>query len=80
MAWSFMIHAALNWGKDGSDDVSLWSFALDHASWLYNRVPQRRSGITPMEMTTSVIFDHRDLAKKSFLGMSMLHFGTQATE
>ena len=68
MARSFMIHAALNWGEDGSDDVSLWSFALDHASWLYNRVPQRRSGITPMEMTTSVMSDHRDLARTHVWG------------
>ena len=32
MARSFMIHAALNWGEDGSDDLSLWCLALDHAS------------------------------------------------
>jgi transposase InsO family protein len=25
MARSFMIHAALNWGKDGSDDLKLWT-------------------------------------------------------
>ena len=68
MARSFMIHAALNWGEDGSDDLSLWSFALDHASWLYNRVPQRRSGITPMEMATSVMSDHRDLARTHVWG------------
>jgi transposase InsO family protein len=40
MARSFMIHAALHWGKDESDDISQWSFAVDHAYWLYNRIPQ----------------------------------------
>ena len=41
MAREFMIHTALNWGDDGSDNLSLWSFAVDHAAWLYNRIPQR---------------------------------------
>ncbi len=40
MARSFMIHAALHWGEDGSDDISQWSFAVDQASWLYNCIPQ----------------------------------------
>ena len=46
MAREFMIHTALNWGDDGSDNLSLWSFAVDHAAWLYNRIPQRESGIS----------------------------------
>ena len=44
MARSFMIHTALHWGEDGSDDISLWSFAVNHATWLYNCIPQRGSG------------------------------------
>jgi hypothetical protein len=58
MAPLFMIHAALNWGEDGSDDVSLWTFAVNHAAWLYNRIPQCFSGITPMEMVTNIKSDH----------------------
>ena len=56
-----MIHAALHRGSDGSDDVSLWSFAVDHAAWLYNQIPQCQSGITPLEMITSAKSDHCDL-------------------
>ena len=48
MARDFMIHAAINWGEDGSDDLSLWPFALDHAAWPYTRVPQQNSGLTPL--------------------------------
>ena len=29
MAREFMIHAAISWGEDGSDDLSVWPFALD---------------------------------------------------
>jgi len=39
MARMFMIHSGLHWIGDGSDDLSLWSFAVDHACWIYNRLP-----------------------------------------
>lgn len=68
MARSFMIHAALNWGDHGSDDLSLWSFAVDHSAWLYNRIPQRQSGITPMEMITKCKTDHSDLLRTHVWG------------
>jgi hypothetical protein len=56
-----MIHAALNWGGDGSDDITLWSFVVDHAAWLYNRIPQWFSSITPLEMVTQCKSDHWQL-------------------
>lgn len=61
MAQSFMIHAALNWGKDKSDDITLWSFAVDNAVWLYNRIPQRFSGIIPLKVVMRCKLDHQDL-------------------
>jgi hypothetical protein len=63
MAWSFMIHAALNWGEGGSDDITLWLFAVDRAAWLYNRILQQFSGITPLEMVTKCKSDHQDLMR-----------------
>eukprot|EP00956_Cyclotella_meneghiniana_P020859 scaffold37342_cov71-Cyclotella_meneghiniana.AAC.1 len=68
MARSFMIHTALNWGEFGSDDLSLWSFAVDHAAWLYNRIPQRTSGLTPLEMLTKCKTDHSDLLRTHVWG------------
>ena len=68
MARSFMIHAALNWGMNGSNDLKLWSLALDHAGWLYNRIPQRRSGITPLEFVTKDKANHVDLARTHVWG------------
>ena len=68
MARSFMIHAALNWEMNGSNDLKLWSLALDHTGWLYNRIPQRRSGITPLEFVTKYKANHVDLARTHVWG------------
>ena len=58
-----MIHDAISWGKGGSDDLFLWPFALDHAAWSYNRVPQQNSGLTPQEMVSGCESDHKDLMR-----------------
>ncbi len=42
----------------GADDISLWPFAVKHAVWLYNRVPNFESGLTPMELLTKQKADH----------------------
>ena len=52
MARLFMIHSTLHWVSDGANDLDLWPFAVDHATWLYNRVSQANSGITPLELLT----------------------------
>jgi hypothetical protein len=54
MARSFMIHAALHWGDNGLGDIELWSFAVDHAAWLYNQIPQ---------MVSQCKSDHCDLIR-----------------
>ena len=46
-----MTHASLHWTDHGSDDLSLWSFA-------YNRVPNARSGLTPLELVTKERSDY----------------------
>ncbi len=39
MARTFMLRVALHWSKYGVDNLSLWRFAVKHAAWLYNRLP-----------------------------------------
>ncbi|KAL7484431.1 hypothetical protein ACHAW6_010069 [Cyclotella cf. meneghiniana] len=68
MAQSFMIHTVLHWGEDGSDDISMWPFAMDHAACLYNHILQRMSGITPIKMTTCTKPDHDDLMQAHVWG------------
>ena len=63
MARYYMIHAAVNWGCDGTDDMELWPFAVDHAAYVYNLLPQRSSGLTPLEFLSSIRSDHSDLRR-----------------
>ena len=61
MARTFLVHSSLHWTDMGADDISLWPFAVKHAVWLYNRVPNYESGLTPMELLTKQKADHRDI-------------------
>ncbi len=60
MARTFMVNASLHWTDCGSDDLSLWSFAVKHSVWIYNRVPNARSGLTPFELVTNEWSDYKD--------------------
>ena len=48
MARASMIHVALHWTDSQVDDILLWPFAVKHAAWLYNRLPNQVTGITPL--------------------------------
>ena len=43
-----MLHAALRWPDVA--DKQLWPMAVDHATYLYNRLPNPTSGLTPLEV------------------------------
>ncbi len=69
MACTFMIHVSLHWDEQGSDAVALWPFTVRHAVWLYNRLPNGVTGLSPMEVVTGTCLDHRDLLHPG-VGMS----------
>ncbi len=52
----------------GLDDILLWPFAVKHAVWIYNRVPTRQSGLTPLELLTKSKVDHRDILRAHVWG------------
>ncbi len=52
MVQTFMVHAFLHWTERGLDNLSLWSFAVQHSVWVYNHVPNARSDLTPLELIT----------------------------
>jgi transposase InsO family protein len=49
MARTMMLHAALRYG-DRVITQDLWPQAMDHAVWLYNRMPRTDTGLSPNEM------------------------------
>ncbi len=63
MARTFMVHASLHWTDRGSDDLSLWSFAVKHSVWIYNCVMNAWSGLTPLELVTKERSDYKDILR-----------------
>jgi hypothetical protein len=68
MARTFMVHVSLHWAERGVDDLSLWGFAVKHAAWIHNRIPNQTSGLTPLELLTKTKADHRDLLRSHVWG------------
>mgnify|MGYP000400032102 CR=1 FL=1 len=55
-----MLHQDLQWPSEARLD--LWPFALDHAVYLWNHMPQRESRLAPIEIFGSTRFaDYRHL-------------------
>ncbi|KAL7461742.1 hypothetical protein ACHAXS_003253, partial [Conticribra weissflogii] len=67
-ARTMMVHCALHWPSDNADELNLWPFAMEHAAWLYNRLPNRVSGLTPLEVFTRTKSDHQDLLRAHVWG------------
>ena len=65
MTREFMIHGAIHWGNNRSDDMTLWTFTLDFEAWLYimvyNLVSQENSMLTYLEKVSCCKSDHKDL-------------------
>ena len=64
-----MVHTSLHWVSDGADDIRLWAFAVSHAAWLYNRLPNKHLGWkSPLEVSTKTKSDHRNLLRTHIWG------------
>eukprot|EP00804_Cyclotella_cryptica_P017353 CCRYP_020903-RA/>CCRYP_020903-RA protein AED:0.09 eAED:0.09 QI:0/-1/0/1/-1/1/1/0/153 len=74
MARTFMVHVSLHWSGRGVDDLALWGFAVKHAAWVYNLVPSRLLGLTPLELLTKTKADHRDLIPSHVWGCPVFVF------
>jgi transposase InsO family protein len=49
MARTMMLHAALR-SPSGFITADLWPMAMDHAAWLYNRIPSLETGLAPIKV------------------------------
>jgi len=68
MARTFLIHVSLHWTDRGVDDLALWSFPVKYAAWLYNRLPNRITGLSPIEIATRTKSNHKDLLRTHVWG------------
>ena len=68
-ARKMMTHTALHWPDDNADNIRLWAFAVTHAAWLYNHMPNKNLGwMSPLEIFTKTQSDHRDLLRARVWG------------
>jgi hypothetical protein len=63
-----MVHAAVHWPSNGSDNIRLWPFAVQHVFWLFNQFPNRVTGLNPLEVFTKTKSDHPDLQRAHVWG------------
>ncbi len=47
-----MVHVSLHCSKYGTGNLAPWGFAMKHAVWLHNCIPNHLSGLTLMELLT----------------------------
>jgi hypothetical protein len=57
-ARTMMLHSIIMWPDQA--DLALWPFALDHAVYLWNNMPQRESRMSPLELFTGQKFPSYD--------------------
>ena len=53
-----MVYAAVHWPINGSDNIRLWLFAIQHAVWLFNCISNRVTGLILLEVFTKTKSDH----------------------
>lgn len=56
IARSMMFHAAIHWPDMA--DPCLWPMAVQHAVYLYNRVPHEQTGVSPYDLFTRTRWPH----------------------
>ena len=50
MARTMMLHATIRWPEVA--DAQLWPMAVEYAVYIYNRLPQKDTGLSPLEVLT----------------------------
>jgi transposase InsO family protein len=50
MARTMMLHAAIRWPETA--DASLWPMAVDYAVYIHNHIPNRATGLSPLDLFT----------------------------
>ena len=56
---TMLLHAMVYWSKETK--LELWPFAVDYVVFLWNRMPQEKSKVSPLELFYSIKSNHEDL-------------------
>ena len=57
-----VIHFVMHWPQ--AADTNLWSFAVDHAIYIWNRIPDGKTHFSPVDLFTSNLhFSNNDLQR-----------------
>ncbi len=56
--------------EHGADNLALWGFAVKHAVWLHNRIPNHLVGLTSLESITKTKANHCNLLHTHVWGCS----------
>ena len=63
-----MVHAAMYWPSNSSDNTHVWPFDIQYAVWLFNHIPNQDTGLTPLEFFTKTKSDHHELQRAHVWG------------
>ena len=59
IARTMMLHAAIHWPDVA--DPQLWPMAVQHAAYLFNHIPQERTGLAPVDIFTKSRWEQNKL-------------------
>ena len=67
MARAMLIHFAMHWPQVA--ETNLWPFAVDHAVYLWNRIPNKSTKLAPIDIFTTLLhFGNNDLQRLHVFG------------
>jgi hypothetical protein len=67
MSRAMMIHFAMHWPQVA--ETNLWPFAVDHAVYLWNRIPNKSTKLAPIDIFTTLLhFGNNDLQRLHVFG------------
>ena len=56
LARAMLLHFAIHWPSEAN--LSLWPYAVDQATWIWNNTPRTETRLSPMELFTGVTPPH----------------------
>ena len=59
IARTMMIHAAIHWPE--MSDLTLWPMAVEHAAYIYNHMPNPRTGLAPIDLFSRSRWEQKQL-------------------